>query len=152
MGPPPRAALGGLSPPIFDRLRGVALPAQPATFGGFRMGKRGPSPMVLDDLRKSRVSVYFSSRELAELDARRGGFGRGEWLRGAGLGTLPKTAPEVNLAAYRQLGRIAENLNQHQRAINEGRVVGSTALLDELLETVKKLRFELRGGVSESKN
>lgn len=108
--------------------------------------------MMPDDLRKSRVSVYFSPRELAELDARRGGFGRGEWLRSAGLGTLPRTVPQVNLEAYRELGRIGANLNQHQRAINEGRAVGSTTLLDELLETVKKLRLELRGGVSEGED
>jgi len=115
------------------------------------MGKRGPSPMAPDDLRESRVSVYFSPRELAELDARRGGFGRGEWLRSAGLGTFPRTVPQVNLDAYRELGRIGANLNQYQRAINEGRAVGPTSL-DELREAVRKLRLELRGGDSESED
>lgn len=57
-------------------------------------GKRGPAPKPDEEKRQVRVSVYLTPAELSELDQRRGGMERSEWLRRAGLGKrLPRPSP-----------------------------------------------------------
>jgi predicted NUDIX family NTP pyrophosphohydrolase len=116
------------------------------------MGKRGPTPKFEDELRSVRVSVYLSEPELAELDRRRSGIRRADWLRKAGLGQLPRTVPEINRDAWAELARVAANLNQHQRAINEGRAVPGSVDLSDLRASVDALRNELLGVRGESED
>ncbi|KAA8976707.1 mobilization protein [Halospina sp. K52047b] len=110
------------------------------------MAKRGPDPLPAEDVRQVRVSVYLTDAEAAELDERRGSVGRGAWLRRAGLGQQPRGAvPPVNRQAWAELARLAGNLNQHQRAVNEGQAPPPGVDLAELRGAVDRLRNELLG-------
>ena len=116
------------------------------------MGKRGPDPRPADELRRLRVSVYLTDAEAADLDQRRGDIGRGQWLRRAGLGELPLSVPAVNRQAWGELARVAANLNQQQRAINEGRAVPGPVDLSELRSAVDQVRRDLLGVTDESED
>ena len=109
--------------------------------------KRGPAPRPTEEIRKTRVSVYFSLAELAELDRRRGGMDRSEWLRRAGLGKraiLP--IPAINRDAWVALARTTANLNQLMRAIHAGQLLGiDLAVIEELYGQVVDLRWDLLG-------
>lgn len=109
------------------------------------MAKRGPTPRAPAELRTVRVSVYLTADEADQLDQVRGGIGRGAWLRRAGLAQLPRVVPEVNRQAWAELSRVAGNLNQHQRAINEGQAMPGPVDLSELRAAVDTLRRELLG-------
>lgn len=113
------------------------------------MGKRGPAERPMDEKRGARVSVYFTPAELAELDARRGGTGRGEFLRSAGLGRrLAAPIPAVNREAWAALARTAANLNQIARSMNAAGQVHDDDLagvLAELHGQVSRLRGDLVG-------
>jgi hypothetical protein len=134
MGQPPLATLRGLR----SKEEEVAM----AT-------KRGPKPRPLEKKRGVRVSVYFTTDELAELDARRGGACRGRFLRSAGLGRrLAAAIPELNRQAWAEMARIAGNLNQVTRALNTGGQVHDADLvgiLAELHGQVQTLRSDLVG-------
>ena len=86
--------------------------------------------------------------ELAWLDASRAGvhMRRGEYLRSAALGKLPPTIPAVNREAWAALARVAGNLNQLARSVNEGRAVGlDLRELGELRAAVQDVRRDLLG-------
>ena len=106
------------------------------------------------DKRSHTVSVRLNAAELAWLDEQRGGYRRGEWLRRAAFGRrLPGGVPEINREAWSELSRLASNLNQLQRAINEGRASGvDLSELDALRDAVRRLRADLigQGGDDES--
>lgn len=112
-------------------------------------GKRGPAPKPDEEKRQVRVSVYFTPKELAELDARRGGYERSEWLRRAGLGRrLAAPIPAVNREAKIELGRIARNLNQVAKSMNAAgqiRDADLVGILAELNGQVSRLRGDLVG-------
>ena len=111
-----------------------------------RIAKRGPQKLPLSELREHCVSVRLNARELAQLNASRGPFQRGEWMRMAALDQLPPTVPEVNVRAWSDLARLAANLNQAQAAINRGDAVGhQVELLEDLRQAVNTLRRELVG-------
>lgn len=116
------------------------------------MAKRGPAPRAPEDLRTVRVSVYLTEDEAGQLDQVRGGIGRGAWLRRAGLGRLPRVVPEVNQQAWAELSRVASNLNQYQRAINEGQAMPGPVDLSELRAAVDQLRRDLLGVSDESQS
>ena len=113
------------------------------------MGKRGPAERPVEEKRGVRVSVYFTLAELAELDARRGGTGRGRFLRSAGLGRrLEAPIPELNRQAWEKLARVVGNLNQITQAMNVGGKVHDADLvgiLAELHGQVSRLRSDLVG-------
>lgn len=127
------------------------------------MGKRGPSSRPKSELREHQFGVYFTSderrrlislavpgdpSELSDLGIRRHVAAH---MRKAALGELPSSVPAINREAWAELARVAANLNQYQRAINEGRIVGSVDVdIAELQEAVRQLRFDLRGGDRES--
>lgn len=110
--------------------------------------KRGPKPLVLADKREHCVSVRLNASELAWLDSVRVGvrMQRGAYLREASRGKLPLTIPAINREAWISLARLAGNLNQTQRQINEGSVTGHRLeVIQSLAEQVQKLRFDLLG-------
>lgn len=110
--------------------------------------RHGPPPRPAEEVRTNRVSVYFTDAELAELDGRCAGVGRGAWLRRAGLDQkLRLPVPELNRQAWSNLARVAGNLNQAMRAINAGDVKNfDPAVVEELLGQVQRLRRELIQG------
>lgn len=71
------------------------------------------------DPRRHCVSVRLSEAELARLDAKRGRWARGEWLRMAFLDKLNPQLPNLNAQAYSELARSASNLNQIAKHLNE---------------------------------
>lgn len=110
--------------------------------------RHGPTPLPLAELRTHTVSVRLNAAELADLDRDRAPvhMQRGEYLRAASRGELPKTIPEINREAWANLARAVGNLNQFQAAINEGRAAGYPAqTIEELRDLVQKLRAELIG-------
>jgi len=113
------------------------------------MGKRGPAERPPEEKRQMRVSVYFTPRERAELDARRGGMERSEWLRRAGLAKrLAPAIPAVNREAWAALARTSANLNQIARSMNAAgqiRDADLVGILAELHGQVQALRLDLVG-------
>ena len=111
-----------------------------------RVRRRGPAPLDATDKRRHTVSARLNDAELAELDAARGPYQRGEWMRMAGIGKLPPTIPSVNREAWAVLATVVSNLNQYQAAINQGKAHAIPAgVLDALQEQVQDLRRELIG-------
>ncbi len=87
--------------------------------------RRGPRKIKPSDLRTHTVSVRVNAAELAELDAARSCYRmeRGEYLRAAGLGELPKTIPqipEVNQQLWTELGRTGRALRELVGYISQG--------------------------------
>lgn len=113
------------------------------------MAKRGPAPMPPEQHRTVRVNVYLHPDEAAALDRARArvSLQRGPYMRLAALDRLPPTIPEVNREAWAELARLAGNLNQYQRAVNEGRIDSPMPLGDmaALRDMVDALRRELVG-------
>lgn len=110
--------------------------------------RRGPVPLGADKKRDHSVSVRMNPGELAWLDASRAAvqMRRGEYLRSAALGKLPPTIPELNREAWAALARVAGNLNQLAKAVNEGRAVGlDLQELRELRAAVQDCRRDLLG-------
>lgn len=97
-----------------------------------RSARRGPAPLPADVRREHCVSVRLNAAELATLDARRGAYQRGEWLRMAALDKLPPTVPAINAQAWAELARAAANLNQIARALNAGEKVERGGIRDQL--------------------
>jgi hypothetical protein len=69
------------------------------------------------------VSVRLSPIELAELDAHRGKYQRGEALRMAALVSLPTPISKLDKDAWIALGKSANNLNQLTRSLNSKEVI-----------------------------
>lgn len=117
------------------------------------MAKRGPSPTPPEQHRTVRVNVYLHPDEAALLDRARNrvGLGRSAYMRLASLDRLPPTIPELNRDAWLELARLAANFNQHQRAINEGRIDSSVPAEDiaELRDMVDALRRDLIGTIDD---
>jgi hypothetical protein len=110
--------------------------------------RHGPPPKPAEEVRTNRVSVYFTDAELADLDGRCAGVGRGAWLRRSGLGQfLRLPVPAINREAWAELARCAGNLNQAMKAVNEGRIRElDPAVVEELLDQVQGLRRDLVKG------
>lgn len=140
--------LAGVSPldPALS-LRSIAMPtAADAPTAADRSARRGPVPLPAADRREHCVSARLNDSELAQLDARRGRFQRGEWLRMAALDQLPPTVPAVNARAWGELAPLAANFNQAQAAIHRGDADGhDAALLRDIHQAVNSLRRELVG-------
>ena len=111
------------------------------------MKKQERRRLAAEEKREHCVSVRMNEAELARLDAERGRFHRGEWLRRTWSLTQPKPpVPEVNRQAWAELARLAGNLNQAMKAFHEGRLRGvDPAVLEELFAQVHGLRRALIG-------
>lgn len=114
------------------------------------MGKRGPRPLLADEKRNHCVSVRLNKQELADLDQGREKvkMQRGEYLRYASRGVIPKTIPEINREAWADLARLAANVNQQQAAINSGLATSTleSGALKELYLAIQALRLDLIQG------
>lgn len=80
------------------------------------------------------VSVRMNASELAALDARRGEFARGEYMRFAFFSSFPPSIPELNREAWVELSRAASNLNQLAKHVNEGGDLDTSLLLSRLAD------------------
>ena len=111
------------------------------------MKKQERRRLAAEEKREHCVSVRMNEAELARLDAERGRFHRGEWLRRTWSLTQPKPpVPEVNRQAWAELARLAGNLNQAMKAFHEGRLRGvDPSVLEELFAQVHGLRRALIG-------
>lgn len=81
-----------------------------------RAKRRGPIPLV--DPRIHCVSTRLNDAELDQLDRQRGLMDRGEYLRCAAIDQLPPVIPEINQAAWLDLGQAMVNLNLLAQAHN----------------------------------
>lgn len=109
-----------------------------------RRTRTGRTPLPADELRTHTVSVRLNPDELAWLDAQREQvkMQRGEYLRVAAMGKLPKTIPALNQEAWSELARAAANLNQIAQKLNAN--IGVS--IDEIREELADFRNSLIGG------
>lgn len=112
--------------------------------------RHGPAPKPQAEQRRHSVSCRLTDAELALLDDLRGEVSRGEWLRLAAMSKPPRIVPTVNKVAWADLSRVAGNLNQLNRAINEGKLTtkdaaGAGRMLMGLRAQVDQLRRSLIG-------
>jgi len=112
--------------------------------------RHGPRPKPPEEQRRHAVSCRLTDAELARLDELRGEVSRGEWLRLAAMAKPPRIVPTVNKVAWADLSRVAGNLNQLNRSINEGKlttkdVAGAGRMLMDLRAQVDQLRRVLIG-------
>jgi len=126
--------------------------------------KHGPDPLPPDQRRRHSVGVYLTDTERQQLEALAipgGTAGMSELgirrrlarhLRSAGLESAPPQIPAINREAWAELSRLAANLNQQQRAINEGRATPGPVDLAELRASVDALRRELIGAPAEDED
>lgn len=100
-----------------------------------------------NEKRKHAVTCRLTDEEAERVDRIRGAITRGEWLRRAALSKPPRTIPELNRQAWLELSRLAGNLNQLARAVNEGRGRDLPQVdFEGLRGLIQRLRLELIGG------
>lgn len=59
-----------------------------------------------DSVRSHCVSVRLDDAELAQMDAKRGNYRRGEWMRMAAFDSIPLSVPEANLDLSLSLAKL----------------------------------------------
>lgn len=84
--------------------------------------------------RTVQIKSMLSPDELAVLDARRGRFCRGTYLRLAAIDQLPPVVPELNRQAWRTLSRAAGNLSTLATDMRAGQFIESSKIRAELSE------------------
>lgn len=109
--------------------------------------KRGPDPKPESELRKHPITCRLTDQELEQVDqGKPQGMSRGEWIRTKALKRkLPRSIPEMNRQAYAELARLAANLNQYMRAVNQGEVPDQEPDLFSIYEAVNALRRQIIG-------
>lgn len=120
-----------------------------------KRSRRGPAPLSTADKRGHTVSVRLNAAELERLDCLRKivSMQRGEYLRAAALHRLPPTIPEINRQAWAELSRLAGNLNQAMKAINQGlRLDLTVSEVAMIRDQVQRLRLDLLGGHHEGED
>lgn len=95
---------------------------------------RLPRTTPPDQLRTRTVSARLTDAELADLDARRGPYQRGTYMRLAAFDRLPHTIPAVNVTAWTELARAAANLNQIAKSLNAGDAADAAQIRSELAD------------------
>ncbi len=118
----------------------------------------GPAVKPAEQLKLIVVKVGFDRAEAAQLDARRGHYGRAAFLRGAGLGTQLQAAFDAKLlttwqesarvqACFTQINHIAYSLNSTQKSRGiDAAAAELFARSEEILSAFKKFRAEILPG------
>lgn len=113
-------------------------------------GRRGGRPQLDDAMRRTnRINVPVNEEEKSLIKGKAmayrmsGAF----FLRQLGLGhRMRRPLPAINIQAYRDLGRMAANLNQVVTLLNRGREVGlAPEFAQQLLELLQSTRRALLG-------
>ncbi|EPU1441379.1 hypothetical protein ACVUPI_005529, partial [Klebsiella pneumoniae] len=98
-----------------------------------------------DKLRQHCVSVRLNKEELQFLNEKRGNIRKGEWLRKSFLNTTPTLIPPINLDAWKELGKISQNLNKlniHLDNKSDGSCLTNTELF-AVRRQISELRLHL---------
>jgi len=107
--------------------------------------------IAAEKLRTATIGVRVSPGEYAALREKAAALGQtpAQWLRTAALARrLPAPAAgPVNVATYRELGRIGTNLNQLAARLNAGEAPAARlrTALAELAEQLRRVRLEVLG-------
>ena len=107
--------------------------------------------IAAEKLRTATIGVRVSPGESAALREKAAALGLtpAQWLRTAALARrLPAPAAgPVNVATYRELGRIGTNLNQLAARLNAGEPPAARlrTALEELAEQLRRVRLEVLG-------
>jgi hypothetical protein len=108
----------------------------------------GRKRLPADQLRSVSVACKLTEAETATVDEKRGGMGRGEWLRVSAFKNAPRPIPEFNREVWADLSRIGGNLNQLSKHLNQG----GAAEVEQVRSLLDELRLSLitgkKGGVS----
>lgn len=114
-----------------------------------RKGQIGRPKINEEKIRLRTIGVRVNFGEMDELQRRADcvGLPLSQWMRQIALGRfVPRPlVPAINRQTYAELGKLAVNLNQLVRAVNEGRSVASLSLLHQLQRNISALRLELMG-------
>ncbi|EDX9712996.1 hypothetical protein GRZ46_000002 [Salmonella enterica subsp. salamae] len=98
--------------------------------------------LIPETLRTHCVSVRLNNAELSKLNALRGDYAKGEWLRMASLQKLPTIVPPVNIDTWKTLGEINQKLNRIALHIDSKSI--DSQLTHTELFAVKRQLEELR--------
>ncbi|MHB7881440.1 hypothetical protein ACYCN4_29075, partial [Klebsiella pneumoniae] len=107
--------------------------------------KSNNANLYRDKLRQHCVSVRLNKEELQFLNEKRGNIRKGEWLRKSFLNTTPTLIPPINLDAWKELGKISQNLNKlniHLDNKSDGSCLTNTELF-AVRRQISELRLHL---------
>lgn len=115
-----------------------------------RRRKGGRPAAKPEDRRTIRRRIWLSPLEYAEITAKAIALGIpvGAYIRlEATRASMPRPpVPTVNMEAWRELARLAANVNQYQAAINQrAATTWPPDLIPDLLEAIRQVRFSLFG-------
>ncbi len=110
----------------------------------------------MNEKRKHRLMVSFTDREIADLENRANGVPVPIFIRASILGgdaaSAIRPTPEINRAAYQELGRLGNNLNQLQHKLNSPDGYAPAPLMErmqplvaEALAVLQQVRSALLG-------
>lgn len=113
-------------------------------------GRRGGRPQLDDAMRRTnRINVPVNEEEKSLIRGKATAYriSGAFFLRQLGLGhRMRRPLPAINIQAYRDLGRMAANLNQVVTLLNRGREVGITPeFAQQLFELLQSTRRALLG-------
>lgn len=98
---------------------------------------------------RAKLDIYVSAPERGQIEEKAAAarLPLSAFVRNAALGIAMPVVPTGSIERWRDLARVAGNLNQLAHAINEGRATGvDIDTIAALSEQVRLLRLELVGG------
>lgn len=106
-----------------------------------RARRRGPKPLPAGEKRTHCVSVWCNDSELACIDAHRGKYQRGEWVRMVSVDQVRPSVeiPTLNQEAYSLLAKTAGNLATVANAMRGGAFVEVATLRHAINEIRRAL-------------
>jgi len=113
-----------------------------------RPRQRGRQRLADHDKREHCFSVRVNAKEQAIINRLRGRMRAGEYLRLAGLKSLPSAVPELNRQAWVKLAPLAANMNQIAALLHRGLPVDTEAVqhdIQRLISAIEGLRLGLLG-------
>ena len=107
------------------------------------MSSRGRKALAENERRRHVVSCRLTDDELDKCQSERGELSEGEWLRMSALSNVPPVIPSLNQSAYSNLARVARNVNQVAKALNNPANRGRPINFDAVLAKISELRIAL---------